>query len=81
MCKILLGIVELINEQLMDINRNYYKCSSGGCNVKKRVERDNEDSSYVITTYEGIHNHQSPSHVLHYTQFPPKNIGLHNLRL
>ncbi|XP_009629179.1 probable WRKY transcription factor 51 [Nicotiana tomentosiformis] len=61
--------------------RNYYKCSSGGCNVKKRVERDNEDSSYVITTYEGIHNHQSPSHVLHYTQFPPKNIGLHNLRL
>ncbi|XP_055959655.1 probable WRKY transcription factor 51 [Mercurialis annua] len=41
--------------------RNYYKCSSGDCNVKKRVERDREDSKYVITTYEGIHNHQSPS--------------------
>ncbi|QCD84760.1 WRKY transcription factor 33 [Vigna unguiculata] len=40
--------------------RNYYKCSSGGCSVKKRVERDREDSSYVITTYEGVHNHQSP---------------------
>ncbi|XP_023543092.1 probable WRKY transcription factor 51 [Cucurbita pepo subsp. pepo] len=40
--------------------RNYYKCSSGGCGVKKRVERDRDDSSYVITTYEGIHNHASP---------------------
>ncbi|XAR73273.1 hypothetical protein NMG60_11007190 [Bertholletia excelsa] len=40
--------------------RNYYKCSSGGCNVKKRVERDSEDPSYVITTYDGIHNHESP---------------------
>ncbi|XP_020206865.1 probable WRKY transcription factor 51 [Cajanus cajan] len=40
--------------------RNYYKCSSGGCIVKKRVERDRDDSSYVITTYEGVHNHESP---------------------
>ncbi|XP_030535111.1 probable WRKY transcription factor 51 [Rhodamnia argentea] len=40
--------------------RNYYKCSSGGCHVKKRVERDRDDSSYVITTYEGVHNHESP---------------------
>ncbi|KAL5053372.1 hypothetical protein RYX36_034054 [Vicia faba] len=40
--------------------RNYYKCSSVGCNVKKRVERDRDDSSYVITTYEGVHNHDIP---------------------
>ncbi|XP_023003480.1 probable WRKY transcription factor 51 [Cucurbita maxima] len=40
--------------------RNYYKCLSSGCRVKKRVERDREDSSYVITTYEGIHSHESP---------------------
>ncbi|KAK3011158.1 hypothetical protein RJ639_011064, partial [Escallonia herrerae] len=43
--------------------RNYYKCTSGGCKVKKRVERDGEDSSYVITTYDGKHNHESPSAV------------------
>ncbi|KAM5577520.1 putative WRKY transcription factor 51 [Rosa sericea] len=47
--------------------RNYYKCSSVGCDVKKRVERDREDSSYVITTYEGMHNHDSPNCVqLHF---------------
>ncbi|KAL2517911.1 putative WRKY transcription factor 50 [Abeliophyllum distichum] len=40
--------------------RNYYKCSVEGCPVKKRVERDKEDPRYVVTTYEGIHNHQGP---------------------
>ncbi|CAN4122158.1 unnamed protein product [Withania somnifera] len=39
--------------------RNYYKCSSGDCKVKKKVERDGNDSSYLITTYEGKHNHES----------------------
>ncbi|KAK9271836.1 hypothetical protein L1049_002201 [Liquidambar formosana] len=49
--------------------RNYYRCSSGGCTVKKRVERDRDDSSYVITTYDGVHNHESPS-VIYYNQMP-----------
>ncbi|XP_048128402.1 probable WRKY transcription factor 51 [Rhodamnia argentea] len=40
--------------------RNYCKCLTGWCHVKKRVERDKDDSSYVITTYEGVHNHESP---------------------
>lgn len=41
------------------MNRNYYRCSIEGCAVKKRVERDREDPRYVITTYEGQHNHQA----------------------
>ncbi|XP_039044959.1 probable WRKY transcription factor 51 [Hibiscus syriacus] len=49
--------------------RNYYKCSSGGCNVKKRIERDINEKSYVITTYDGVHNHDTPS-LLYYNQMP-----------
>ncbi|CAN6336481.1 unnamed protein product [Urochloa humidicola] len=41
--------------------RNYYRCSSEGCGVKKRVERDRDDPRYVITTYDGVHNHASPA--------------------
>ncbi|CAL9149199.1 unnamed protein product [Musa hybrid cultivar] len=40
--------------------RNYYRCSSEGCQVKKKVERHRDDSSFVITTYEGTHNHHAP---------------------
>lgn len=29
--------------------------------MKKTVERDRDDSCYVITTYDGVHNHESPS--------------------
>ncbi|KAL9249452.1 putative WRKY transcription factor 50 [Drosera capensis] len=39
--------------------RNYYKCAVEGCPVKKRVERDGHDPSFVITTYEGKHTHGS----------------------
>lgn len=42
------------------IIRNYYRCTSALCNVKKRVERSFNDPSIVVTTYEGQHIHPSP---------------------
>ncbi|KAL4195532.1 hypothetical protein AMTRI_Chr05g73780 [Amborella trichopoda] len=50
--------------------RNYYRCSNGGCPVKKKVERDAKDSAFVITSYEGRHNHTCPC-VIYYTAPQP----------
>ncbi|XP_011010013.1 PREDICTED: probable WRKY transcription factor 28 isoform X1 [Populus euphratica] len=41
--------------------RNYYRCTTQKCTVKKRVERSFQDPSIVITTYEGQHNHPIPT--------------------
>ncbi|KAF5200644.1 Wrky transcription factor protein [Thalictrum thalictroides] len=41
--------------------RSYYKCTSAGCSVRKHVERASHDTKYVITTYEGKHNHEVPA--------------------
>eukprot|EP00253_Pinus_taeda_P020012 PITA_20012 len=49
--------------------RSYYRCMESSCNVKKRVEREATDPRLLVTTYEGIHNHESPS-VIYYIGKP-----------
>ncbi|XP_024360673.1 probable WRKY transcription factor 57 [Physcomitrium patens] len=41
--------------------RNYYRCATPNCPVRKRVERCIEDPGLVATAYEGTHSHQFPS--------------------
>ncbi|CAN1328391.1 Probable WRKY transcription factor 32 [Linum perenne] len=40
--------------------RNYYRCTSAGCPVRKHIETAAENSSAVIITYKGVHDHDMP---------------------
>ncbi|GLJ18206.1 hypothetical protein SUGI_0321970 [Cryptomeria japonica] len=39
--------------------RLYFKCTVRGCVVKKKCQRCDDDPLFVLTTYEGTHNHSS----------------------
>ncbi|KAM7262668.1 hypothetical protein ACFE04_000351 [Oxalis oulophora] len=40
--------------------RNYYRCTSAGCPVRKHIEADVDNTSAVIITYKGVHDHDMP---------------------
>ncbi|XP_022723076.1 probable WRKY transcription factor 48 isoform X2 [Durio zibethinus] len=47
-------------DQYKTKKQSYYRCTSAGCGVKKRVERSSDDPMIVVTTYEGQHMHPCP---------------------
>ncbi|KAK4265381.1 hypothetical protein QN277_026440 [Acacia crassicarpa] len=40
--------------------RNYYRCTSAGCPVRKHIETAVDNSNAVIITYKGVHDHDMP---------------------
>jgi len=40
--------------------RSYYKCTTPGCAVRKKVERSSVDPNKIEATYEGEHTHERP---------------------
>ncbi|XP_050211783.1 probable WRKY transcription factor 32 isoform X2 [Mercurialis annua] len=40
--------------------RNYYRCTSAGCPVRKHIETAVDNTSAVIITYKGVHDHDTP---------------------
>lgn len=40
--------------------RNYYRCTSAGCPVRKHTEMATDNTSALIVTYKGVHDHDMP---------------------
>nr|XP_025647991.1 probable WRKY transcription factor 48 [Arachis hypogaea] len=53
---------------------SYYRCTTIGCNAKKRVERCLNDPTHALTTYEGLHTHNLPPIL----PPPSRSFGLYN---
>ncbi|XP_052116578.1 probable WRKY transcription factor 4 [Arachis duranensis] len=54
--------------------RSYYRCTTIGCNAKKKVERCLNDPTHALTTYEGFHTHDLPPIL----PPPSRSFGLYN---
>lgn len=53
--------------------RNYYRCTSAGCPVRKHIEKAVDSTTAQIITYKGGHNHDMP--------VPKKRHGPKNTRI
>ena len=42
------------------IFRNYYRCTTAGCPVRKHIETAVDNSKALIITYKGVHDHDMP---------------------
>lgn len=40
--------------------RNYYRCTSAGCPVRKHIESAIDNTNALIITYKGVHDHDMP---------------------
>ncbi|CAA0819987.1 Probable WRKY transcription factor 32 [Striga hermonthica] len=40
--------------------RNYYRCTSAGCPVRKHIEGAVDNTNAVVITYKGVHDHDTP---------------------
>ncbi|ESW10274.1 hypothetical protein PHAVU_009G195200 [Phaseolus vulgaris] len=40
--------------------RNYYRCTSAGCPVRKHIETAVDNTKALIITYKGVHDHDMP---------------------
>jgi len=45
---------------LNEFYRNYYRCTSAGCPVRKHIETAVDNTNAVIITYKGVHDHDMP---------------------
>ncbi|XP_073317963.1 probable WRKY transcription factor 32 [Primulina huaijiensis] len=53
--------------------RNYYRCTSAGCPVRKHTEKAMDYTCAVVITYRGVHDHDMP--------VPKKRLGSKSARL